>query len=114
MRVYNNLFLNNHLMKENCYLKLMNKKLLNDISIILTNGMFILVCCLIGCESSSSSNTSHRSKDAVYVKSNIDYKGKFHKGYVRFPVSTSKNTMVKNSKSKYYYETKGKYMKSKK
>lgn len=100
-------------MKENCYLKLLNKKILNEINLILITGMFILVWFLIGCESSSSSN-SHRSKDAVYVKSSIDYKGKFHKGYVRFPVSTSKNTMVKNSKSKYYYETKGKYMKSKK
>lgn len=83
-------------------------------SVFLTNGIAVFVLLLIGCESSSSYELSHRPKEAVYVNSSIDYKGKFRKGYVKYPVSSSKNTIQKNSKSDYYYQTKGKYKKSKK
>lgn len=101
-------------MKRNLSLKLVYRKMVSNISAVLTNIIFIITLTLIGCESSSSNDTSHRPKEVVYVNSSIDYKGKFRKGYVKYPVSSSKNTIVKNSKSKYYYETKGKYKKSKK
>lgn len=50
----------------------------------------------------------------TYVKPSIDYKGRFRKGYVRKPVSTDKNAIKNQNRSKYYYETRGKYRKRKK
>ena len=47
--------------------------------------------------------------NGTYVKPSIDYKGKFRKGYVRKSVSTNKNAVKNQNKSKYYYKTKGKY-----
>ncbi|MEI6313195.1 MAG: DNA/RNA non-specific endonuclease [Bacteroidota bacterium] len=73
---------------------------------------FILLL-LSACSSNNNDPLSNRSKESVYVKSYIDYKGNYHKGYVKFPVSKNKNAIKNNSKSHYYYETKGKYKKSK-
>jgi hypothetical protein len=47
--------------------------------------------------------------NGTYVKPSIDYKGKFRKGYVRKSVSTNKNAIKNQNKSKYYYKTRGKY-----
>lgn len=47
----------------------------------------------------------------VYVKPTVDYRGKFKKGHVRMPVSTNKNALRNQAKSKYYYQTRGKYKK---
>ncbi len=44
-----------------------------------------------------------------YVKPSIDYKGKFSEGYVRKSVSTSKNAVKNQNRSRYYYKTRGKY-----
>jgi hypothetical protein len=38
------------------------------------------------------------------------FKGQFRKGYVRKSVSTNPNAIRNQSKSKYYYKTKGKYL----
>ena len=49
----------------------------------------------------------------VYVKPSIDYKGKFRKGHVRMPVSTKKNAIKSQNRSRYYYQTRGKYRRKK-
>jgi hypothetical protein len=48
-----------------------------------------------------------------YVKPSIDYKGKMRKGYVRKKVSTNKNAIKNQNRSKYYYHTRGKYRRKK-
>ena len=55
-----------------------------------------------------------RPVKARYVSPTINYKGQFRKGYVRKSVSTNPNAIRNQSKSKYYYKTKGKYMRKRK
>ena len=52
-----------------------------------------------------------KSDDAggTYVKPSIDYKGKMRKGHVRKKVSTDKNAIKNQNRSRYYYQTRGKY-----
>jgi hypothetical protein len=69
--------------------------------------IFIL---LAGCVNSNDSGTG---KKPVYVKPSIDYKGKIRKGYVRMPVSTKKNAIKNQNRSRYYYQTRGKYRRKK-
>jgi hypothetical protein len=47
--------------------------------------------------------------NGTYVKPSIDYKGKFRKGHVRKSVSTSKNAVNNQNRSRYYHKTRGKY-----
>ncbi len=65
---------------------------------------------LIGC---SDTQEVKRPSKSTYVSPAITYKGKFRKGYVRKPVSTNPNAIRNQSKSRYYYKTKGKYMRRK-
>ncbi len=58
-------------------------------------------------------NNSGTVKKPVYVSPSTDYKGRFHKGHYRKPVSTNKNAMRNQSRSKYYYQTRGKYRRKK-
>jgi hypothetical protein len=44
-----------------------------------------------------------------YVKQSVNYKGQMRKGHVRKKVSTDKNAMKNQNKSRYYYHTRGKY-----
>jgi hypothetical protein len=60
-----------------------------------------------------NSNDSGTAKKPVYVKPSIDYKGNFRKGHVRMPVSTKKNAIKNQNRSKYYYQTRGKYRRKK-
>jgi hypothetical protein len=62
---------------------------------------------LIGC---SDTQEVKRPTKSSYVPPTINYKGQFRKGYVRKSVSTNPNAIRNQSKSKYYYKTKGKYM----
>lgn len=48
-----------------------------------------------------------------YVSPSINYKGQFRKGYVRKSVSINKNALRSQIRSKYYYETRGKYRRRK-
>jgi len=57
-----------------------------------------------GCDDNNT-----KAKKSVYVRPSVDYKGKFRKGYVRKPVSTSKNAIKNQNRSRYYYHTRGKY-----
>jgi hypothetical protein len=65
---------------------------------------------LIGCSDSQEVN---RPLKPSYVPPTINYKGQFRKGYVRKSVSTKPNAIRNQSKSRYYYKTRGKYMRKK-
>ena len=66
---------------------------------------------LIGCKDTQEVNRPNKS---TYVPPTTTYKGQFRKGYVRKSVSTNPNAIRNQSKSKYYYETRGKYLRKKK
>ena len=66
---------------------------------------------LIGC---SDTQEVKRPLKSTYVPPTTTYKGQFRKGYVRKSVSTNPNAFKNQSKSKYYYETRGKYRRKKK
>ena len=48
-----------------------------------------------------------------YVKPSVNYKGQTRKGHVRRKVSTDKNAIKNQNRSRYYYETRGKYRRNK-
>ncbi len=52
---------------------------------------------------------SGSGRKAVYVKPSIDSRGRYRKGHVRMPVSTRKNALKSQARSRYYYQTRGKY-----
>jgi hypothetical protein len=62
---------------------------------------------LIGC---SDTQEVKRPLKSTYVLPSINYKGQYRKGYIRKSVSTNPNAIRNQSKSKYYYKTKQKYM----
>jgi hypothetical protein len=49
------------------------------------------------------------SAGGTYVKPTITRAGKFRKGYVRKSLSTNKNAIRNQNRSRYYYQTRGKY-----
>jgi len=75
------------------------------ILLFISSGMLILE----SCDFKDSENDSY-----VYVKPSIDRNGRMRKGYVRKKVSTDKNAMKSQTRSRYYYHTRGKYRKRKK
>ena len=54
-----------------------------------------------------------KTKGAVYIKPTVDRRGRFRKGHIRMPVSTNKNAIKNQNRSRYYYKTRGKYRKKK-
>lgn len=52
---------------------------------------------------------SGSGRKAVYVKPSIDSRGRYRKGHVRMPVSTRRNAIKSQNRSRYYYQTRGKY-----
>jgi len=74
---------------------------------------FLIAFLFILLSACGNSNDSGTGKKAVYVKPSIDYKGKFRKGHVRMPVSTNKNAIKNQNRSRYYYHTRGKYRRKK-
>ena len=66
---------------------------------------------LIGC---SDAQEAKRPSKPTYVPPSINYKGQFRKGYIRKSVSTRPNAIRNQSKSRYYYKTRGKYRRKKK
>jgi hypothetical protein len=73
---------------------------------------FIVFICisLASCVDAGDSGTG---KQAVYVKPSIDSRGRYRKGHVRMPVSTRKNAFKSQNRSRYYYQTRGKYRRKK-
>ena len=76
---------------------------------------FIAIIAMICVSFASCGNNgdSGKGRKAVYVKPSIDYKGKFRKGHYRSAVSTKKNAIKSQSRSRYYYQTRGKYRRKK-
>jgi hypothetical protein len=75
--------------------------------VILVTG---LVWLLVGCDFKPK---KERAGKPTYVSPSVDSRGRVRKGYVRMPVSTSKNAVRNQGKSRYYYETRGKYRRKK-
>ena len=66
--------------------------------------LFIAIISFGSCDVDNSGG-----RKPVYVKPSVDKNGRVRKGYVRMPVSTKKNAVKNQNKSKYYYQTRGKY-----
>ena len=65
---------------------------------------------LAGCTNSTSDNKqSTPPLKPVYISPTIDKYGHFRKGHIKMPVSTNKNAYKNKRKSRYYYQTRGKY-----
>jgi len=62
----------------------------------------------------SCTDNESESGGSTYVKPSIDKRGRFKKGHVRMPSSTKKDAIKNRNRSKYYYETRGKYRRIKK
>jgi hypothetical protein len=58
---------------------------------------------------SACSGNNNSGGKTVYVKPSIDYKGKFRKGHIRRAVNTKKDAVQNQNRSRYYYQTRGKY-----
>ncbi len=69
--------------------------------------LFALVCILLAACGGDGDSGSGRK--AVYVKPSIDSRGRYRRGHVRMPVSTRKNALKSQARSRYYYQTRGKY-----
>jgi len=99
-----------HMNLSSNFTSLKKRKTTNHFNLVL----FIFMACGIfvfgGCGNSGDSGTA---KKAVYVKPSIDSRGRFRKGHVRMPVSTKKNAIKSQSRSRYYYQTRGKYRRKK-
>lgn len=78
-----------------------------------SNSKLFFLLLFFGCSHFSllTSCDFKKSDDAggTYVKPSIDYKGKMRKGHVRKKVSTDKNAIKNQNRSRYYYQTRGKY-----
>ena len=70
---------------------------------------FIIFIGLISCDGEDTGG-----RKPVYVKPSVDKNGRVRKGHMRMPVSTKKNAVKSQNKSKYYYKTRGKYRKKSK
>jgi hypothetical protein len=77
-----------------------------------TSYSFIAIIC-ISLASCGDNGESGTGRQAVYVKPSIDSRGRFRKGHVRMPVSLKKNAMKSQNRSRYYYQTRGKYRRKK-
>jgi hypothetical protein len=70
---------------------------------------------LIGSFFLSCTDSQHSDENgATYVQPSIDKRGRFKKGHVRMPSSTKKDAIKNRNRSRYYYETRGKYRRKKK
>jgi hypothetical protein len=74
---------------------------------------FLLVLFIL-CFLTLSINNLAAQRKASYVKPYVTRTGKIVSGHYRKSVSTSPNAFKSRAKSKYYYHTKGKYIRKKK
>jgi hypothetical protein len=82
------------------------KHLLQGIKSKLIVYLILISVGIIGCDIKEK---EVKPKKATYVSPSINYKGQFRPGNVRKPVSTKPNAIRNQTRSKYYYQTKGKY-----
>ena len=80
------------------------------ISSLMWMALLSLYFSIISCDPESDKD---RKRSPAYVPPSINYKGQYRKGYVRKSVSTNKNAIRNQARSKYYYETRGKYRRRK-
>jgi hypothetical protein len=66
--------------------------------------IILFLFAFVGCGESESAK-----RKTTYVSPSINYKGKFRKGHIRRAVSTDKNAVRNQARSRYYYQTRGKY-----
>ena len=59
----------------------------------------------------SSCDLKETGGSSTYVKPSVDKNGRLRKGHVRKSVSSSKNAVKNQNRSRYYYHTRGKYRK---
>ena len=71
----------------------------------------VLLAITVNIVSCNQANDNKNAKGPVYVKPSIDKNGRYRKGHVRMPVSTKKDAAKSRARSKYYYQTRGKYRK---
>ena len=72
-------------------------------------GFFLLVGLF-----SVDSTTIKRHRRSTRVRSSMNYKGQFRPSHYRPAVSTNKHAVRNKTRSKYYYQTRGKYRRKKK
>jgi hypothetical protein len=73
----------------------------------------IVICVFILLVACGNGSDSGRGRKPVYVKPSVDYKGKYRKGHLSMPVSTKKDAIKSQNRSRYYYQTRGKYRRKK-
>jgi len=78
--------------------------ILNKSNLMKLRYFFIVVIFTL-LSSCGNSVDSGSGKQAVYVKPSIDSRGRYRKGHVRMPVSTRKNAIKSQNRSRYYYQT---------
>lgn len=81
------------------------RQLIRSIIILFTLSLFFSGCDL--------KPIKERKSGSVYVKPTVTKRGTLRKGYVRKSVSTDKNAMRNQAKSRYYYHTRVKNRKKK-
>ena len=86
------------------------KHLLQGLKSKLIVYLILLSVGITGCDIKEKKVTPTK---ATYVSPSINYKGQFRPGYVRKSVSTNPNALRNQTRSKYYYQTKGKYRRKK-
>lgn len=69
--------------------------------------IFWMFMSLLSC--SDMKEKKYHGRKAGYVSPSIDKNGRYRSGSVRMPVSTKKNAIKSQNRSRYYYETRGKY-----
>ncbi len=75
--------------------------------------VFTIYLVIIGYSIPSCDFKKSDKAGGVYVKPTITRTGKFRKGHVRKNVSTNKNAIKNQNRSRYYYHTRGKYRRKK-
>jgi len=71
--------------------------------------LFLILFSILSCSLPSCDFKKSDKAGGVYVKPTITRTGKFRKGYVRRKISTDKNAIKNQNRSRYYYQTRGKY-----
>lgn len=71
-------------------------------------GMLALICFFFNACSDWQEKRTPPAK-GTWVSPSVDSRGRVRKGHYRRPVSTSPNAVKNQSRSRYYYQTRGKY-----
>lgn len=77
--------------------------------------MLCFLCLTVGLFSCGNLQEKDRNPPSkgTWVSPSVDSRGRMRKGHYRRPVSTSKNAVKNQARSRYYYQTRGKYKRKK-